>query len=112
MTFDGAKVQVGNNTKFKKIIQKHDIIWHVLSPYRLNENPAESAIRELKKKWFRLKTKKKIPSRLCDYGIKYVSEISNVTANSSKYSRGRTTLECITGETPDISEYMDFGFYD
>ena len=53
LTFDGAKVQVGNNTKFKKTIRKHDIKWHVSSPYRPNENPAESAIRELKKKWFR-----------------------------------------------------------
>ena len=32
--------------------------------------------------------------------------------NSSRYSNGRTPIEIITGETPDISEYLDFGFYD
>ena len=32
--------------------------------------------------------------------------------NSSRYSKGRTLLEIITGITPDISEYVDFGFYD
>ena len=31
---------------------------------------------------------------------------------SSKYAKGRTPIECISGETPDISEYIDFGFYD
>jgi hypothetical protein len=32
--------------------------------------------------------------------------------SSSKYANGRTPLEIITGETPDISEYLDFSFYD
>ena len=31
LTFDGAKVQVGNNTKFRKNIQKHDIKWHIFT---------------------------------------------------------------------------------
>ena len=26
--------------------------------------------------------------------------------------RARTPIEMLTGETPDISEYLDFGFYD
>ena len=30
----------------------------------------------------------------------------------SKYAEGRMPLEIITGETPDISEYLDFDFYD
>ena len=36
----------------------------------------------------------------------------NVSANLSKYAQGCTPLEIITGETPDISEYLDFEFYD
>ena len=28
------------------------------------------------------------------------------------YSDGRTPLEIIKGKTPDVSEYIDFGFYD
>jgi hypothetical protein len=31
---------------------------------------------------------------------------------SKKYSDNRTAIEIITGDTPDISEYVDFGFYD
>ena len=29
-----------------------------------------------------------------------------------RYADGRTPIEIITGITPDISEYLDFGFYD
>ena len=32
--------------------------------------------------------------------------------SSFRYADGRTSIEIITGETPDISEYIDFGFYD
>ena len=38
--------------------------------------------------------------------------MANLTVNSSRYSDGRTPLEIITGETPDQSEYLDFGFYE
>ena len=35
-----------------------------------------------------------------------------MTANSSRMLKGWTSLDKVTGETPDISEYLDFGFYD
>jgi hypothetical protein len=35
-----------------------------------------------------------------------------LTASYAGQLQGRTPLEAITGETPDISEYLDFGFYD
>mgnify|MGYP003321204368 FL=1 len=50
-----------------------------------------------------------IPQRLWDYGIVYESEIL------SRMSRGhddRTGYERLTGKTPDISEWLDFTFYD
>ena len=56
--------------------------------------------------------KRKVPERLWDYGIQWVVETANITANCSRYADGRTPLEIITGITPDISEYLDFGFYD
>ena len=30
----------------------------------------------------------------------------------SKYSKGRTPIEIITGNTPEITEYLDFDIYD
>ena len=39
-------------------------------------------------------------------------DIQNRTSNSARGLEGRCPLERVTGETVDISEYLDFGFYD
>ena len=110
LTCDGASVQTGRHTIFQKTIRKHHMKSHVSSPYRPNENPVEGSIRELKRRWYRLKSKKNVPDRLTDFGMKCISETGNVIVNSSRHSKGRAPLEIITGDTPDISEYVDFGF--
>ena len=112
LIYDGAKVQVGRFTIFQKTINDHQIKPHVSAPYSPNQNPSEGSIRETKRRWYRLQAKKNVPDRLTDFGIKHISETGNVTANSSRYLQGRTPIEFITGETPDICEYIDFGFYD
>lgn len=109
---DGALEQVGRNTDFIKRCRTYDIDLHVSSPRRPKENPAEGVIREVRKKWFRLMQATNMPKRLWDYGIQWVTEVMQRTANSSSHSQGRTPLEIITGDTPDISEYLDFGIYD
>jgi hypothetical protein len=55
--------------------------------------------------------KKKVPAQLLDYGLNWVCETENICANLSKYAKGRAPIEIITGNTPDISEYLDFNFY-
>ena len=112
LTFDGASVQTGPRTRFMDAIRKYEIKYHVSGPRRPNENPAEQSIHEVKKRWYRIMLKKKVPLRLWDYGFNWVCETENVCANMSKYADGRTPLEIITGETPDKSEYLDFEFYD
>ena len=49
---------------------------------------------------------------LWDYGIEYVCETENMTFKISRYYNGRTPFGIITGKTPDVSEYLDFGLYD
>ena len=112
LTFDGASVQTGPKTRFMQAIRKYEIKYHVSGPRRPNENPAEQSIHEIKKRWYRIMLKKKVPPRLWDFGFAWVCETENICANFSKHAGGRTPLEIITGETPDISEYMDFEFYD
>ena len=56
--------------------------------------------------------KNKVPERLLDYGLVWISKTGNLSVSSSRYSSGRTPLEYITGETPETSEYLDFNFYD
>ena len=48
------------------------------------------------------------PGRLWDYGITHESEIMSRTARGPEE---RTGIERITGNTPDISEWTDFSFY-
>ena len=56
--------------------------------------------------------RKKVPKQLWDYGIKWVCEVMQCTASTSGDLSRRTALEQLTGETPEISEYLDFTFYD
>ena len=57
-----------------------------------------------------MQSKLSIPDRLTDFGIQHVCETGNPTADSSRCAKGRTPLELITRDTPDISKHLDFGF--
>jgi hypothetical protein len=69
LTFDGASVQTGPKTKFMSVIRKYEIKYHISGPRRPNENPAEQSIHEVKKRWYRIMLKMKVPARLWDYGF-------------------------------------------
>lgn len=112
LTYDGSQEQCGKKTEFMKNVRKYSIDHHTTEPYRPNHNFAEGVIREVRKKWFRIMIRKNVPQRLWDYGLQWVCDIQNRTANNSRGLDGRCPLEKITGETVDISEYLDFGFYD
>ena len=112
LTFDGHKSQVGESTKFKQILRRYDIPFHVTAPRRPNENPAESQIRRIKTRWYRIMKKMGVHRRLWDFCFIWICETGNRSVSSSHYAKGRTPIEHIMGETPDISEYLDFGFYD
>ena len=110
---DGSKEQTGHKTEFIKTVRKNNITHHVIEPERHNQNPAEGVIRELRRKWFRVMIRKRVPKMLWDYGMRWVAETMQLTYNTSRgLSGGGIPLEQVTGDTPDISEYLDFGFYD
>jgi len=52
---------------------------------------------------------KAVPEHLWDYGLCWVSKINNRTARGPEDC---TPIEEITGTTPNISEWLDFDFYD
>jgi hypothetical protein len=81
-------------------------------PHSPWQNRAERNIRELKKGTLRLLQRTGCPARLWDFAVQYVSETRALTALDAPALRGRTPYEVITGRTPDISEYIDFSFYD
>ena len=100
-------------TEFMMQIRQHGIDYHISETQRHNENPAEGVIREIRKKWYRILVRKHVPKRLWDYGFVWVSEIMSMT-NICSRSIGESIVPMthITGETVDISEFLDFGFYD
>ena len=77
---------------------------------RKNQNhAAEREIGTLAKRWKLRMTKKKVPKVLWDFGLVYEGEIL------TRIARGRdrrTGYEEVTGQTPEIGEWLDFEFYD
>jgi hypothetical protein len=80
-------------------------------PYPPWQNHAEGTIKEIKKQTMRLMQKTNTPQCLWDYCITYVTEIRALTSTDLYILHGRTPNEMLTGNTPDISEYMDYEWY-
>ena len=99
-------------TTFMEQVRKHHIDVHTTEPNRHKQSKVEGVIRELRKNWFRTLHHKCVPRRLWDYGPKWVSEVCVRTSSDAADLKGRTPLERVTGDTVDISEYLDFSFYD
>ena len=51
------------------------------------------------------------PRSLWCYEIPHVAKIMQTTASFAANLQGRTPLEALTGETPDISQYLEFWLY-
>jgi hypothetical protein len=91
-------------------IRRYEIKYHVSGTRRPKENPAEHCIHEVKQQCYRIVIKKKVPARRWDYVFAWDCETETICANS-KHAEGQTPLKIIIGETPDITEYLDFEFY-
>jgi hypothetical protein len=55
-----------------------------------------------------MRQRKNIPTRLWDYAMVHITKLMGMTAQGHNRRMGH---DAITGETPDISEYVDFDFY-
>ena len=112
LTMDGAPEQVGKNSAFMKEVRKQGIDFQIIEPERHNQNPAEGIIQEIRSKWFQVMFRKKVPKEFWDYGMRWVCEIQQRTHMNTHQMDGGVPLENLTGETKDISYYLDFGSYD
>jgi hypothetical protein len=112
LTIDGSMEQTKPGTEFSKCCRRNDIKVTRTEPERPNQNPAEGVIREVRRRWFRTMIRKRVPRKLWDYGVRWTTQIMQRTSTQAGGLRGCCPLEAVTGETVDISEYLDFGFYD
>jgi hypothetical protein len=107
---DLATYFTGRETEFVKETKRLHIRVTYAEKGRHNQNhAAEREIRDLKRRWHSKMTTKVVPKRLWDYGLVHQAELMSRTARGKD---GRTGYEEVTGETPDISEWIDFDFYD
>jgi hypothetical protein len=81
-------------------------------PYSPWQVRAELSNHELKISVRHTMAKTKAPKCLWDYCPLYHSEICNFTAHPLFILQGQTPYELVTGNTPDITEYTDFSWYD
>ena len=95
-----------------EISEKPVIDFQVIEPERHNQNPVEGIIREIQRKLFGLMFRKKVPKEFWDYGMLWFCEIQQRIHRRTHWIDGGIPLEKINGETEDISDYIDFGFYD
>ena len=112
MIMDGSGEQTKPGTAFQAILRKNKIVSVVTPPHRPNYNPAETVIRELRKRWYRAIFRTNCPRALWNYGLPHFAKLMQLTASNAANLNGKTPLGAITGETPDISQYLDFGWYD
>ena len=112
LTFDGSKEQTKKGTEFMKQIRTHNIDYHICEPDLHNQKHVEGVVREIRRRWYRIMIRQRVPKELWDYGLRWVKETSSLTHTTAGGLDGHIPITQVTGDTPDISEYLDFGFYD
>lgn len=75
------------------------------------QNRTEVEIRELKKHVRRFMDRTSCPLVLWDFCCLYTIELRNRIARPLPQLKGRTPYEILTGNTPDLSEYLEFSWY-
>jgi hypothetical protein len=112
LVHDDAKEMTGNKTEFQKQVSKFDIKSRQSEADMHHQSPAEGVVREVRRGWYRIMFRKKVPKVYWDYGMRWVCETMSRTFLRDQRINGGVPLTMVTGEMPDISPYVEFGFYD
>ena len=99
---------MNEHVPFNRLCTNLGIKRRFFEAHRHEGNRAESAIRELKRRWKFDMSRRSVPNRFWDFGLVYHAEI---LTRVCRRRDGKTGIEHVTGETPDISNWLDFTFY-
>ncbi len=75
LTIDGSKEQTKPQTDFQKHCRRNNAKVTRTEPERPNQNPAEGVIREIRRRWFRTMTRKRVPRKLWDCGVRWTTQV-------------------------------------
>ena len=78
---EGAKEEVGSNSKFTKRIKELNVSTHRSEPYSQWQNRCENIIGKVKVRWKRRMVRRRVPSRLWDYGLIYETKVMSRMAS-------------------------------
>jgi hypothetical protein len=106
---DGAKES--KNSTFHKKCKEAGCGFSVTEPYSPWQNTCEREIREVKKGVARTLVGTKAPIRTWDRCMEWESAVRSLTALDIYQLNGRVPHALISGETPDISQHCEFGFW-
>lgn len=109
---DNAPEFVGHNSRFEQRSRYYNISRRFTEPYSPWQNRAEIEVKELKKATRRRIRKTGAHPRLWNYAGIWSSEVRCLTAHPNPRLKGRTPWERVHGDTPDISQYLEFDWYD
>ena len=110
MLTDGAKEL--HIAQWSKHCKKHKIHHRQTEPHTPWQNPTESIGGIIKRKVRANMRDTNTPIRLWDYCWDYSVDIWSLTATNSPMLDGVTGFEKVMGYTPDISEYINFSWFD
>jgi hypothetical protein len=107
-TDDAKELTLGT---WKKVCQGHGIAMSNTEAHSPFQNRTEGVIKEVKHHTQRFMSRTRSPKRLWEYCMVYVTDLRNRLALPLPQLNGRTPYEFLTGNTPDISEYLEFEWY-
>ena len=100
MHSDNAPEMVGRNTPLPP-----------LSRYATMKNYGENLVRQVKGLTIFLMHRQNVLLRLWSYAMEYASDLHSLMVPGMYRNRGRTGYELVFGITLDMSEYVEFDFY-
>ena len=109
MVADGAKEQLLGD--FRAKCRDMDVHLQGTEAYKPWTNYAETVVRELKRSAGRMMVKSKAPKNLWDHCMELAALQRSHTAMDIYGLQGQTPEAHLTGETPDISHFVDYEWY-
>ena len=107
---DNAKEMVQGETR--KVANKAQMPIHPIEAYKPNQNLAEDNIRESKRVFTRAMVKKNTPRPLWDRCFVWSTTVRRKVAWNIRKLNGQTPETIMTGDSDDISQMAEFGWYD
>jgi hypothetical protein len=102
---DGAAELTGPKSEWHKLCRELRVKTRESEPHRQSQNQAETSMRELKKRFKHKMVTAGVHGRLWDHDCVHQTEIVSRIARGWD---GRTGMDRVADETPDILEWLDF----